>query len=61
MTYLDQPARRWSDVPPSRRISVLLLAAALVFLALPTFGTAQAPRRAATPIQAATRALIQAR
>jgi tetratricopeptide (TPR) repeat protein len=61
MTYLDQPARRWSDVPPSRRISVLLLAAALVFLALPTSGTAQAPRRAATPIQAATRALIEGR
>ena len=38
-----------------------LLAAALIFLALPSSGTAQAPRRAATPLQAATRALIEGR
>ena len=38
-----------------------LLIGALVFLALPSAGTAQAPRRAATPIQAATRALIEGR
>src|SRR5438874_417745 len=34
-----------------------LLIGALVFLALPSAGTAQAPRRAATPLQAAARAL----
>jgi cellulose synthase operon protein C len=62
MTYLDQPVRRWSEASPSRRTSVLLLAASLVFLALPTSGTAQAPRRlAATPLQALTRAVIEGR
>src|SRR5436190_13785618 len=61
MTYLDRPVRRWSETPPSRRFSVLLLAAALVFLALPTSGTAQAPRRPMTPLQAVTRALIEGR
>jgi tetratricopeptide (TPR) repeat protein len=38
-----------------------LLIGALVFLALPTAGTAQAPRRAVTPLQAAMRALIEGR
>jgi tetratricopeptide (TPR) repeat protein len=38
-----------------------LLIGALVFLALPSAGTAQAPRRAATPVQAAARALIEGR
>ena len=38
-----------------------LLIGALVFLALPSAGTAQAPRRAATPFQTATRALIEGR
>ncbi len=36
----------------------LLLIVALVVFALPTSGTAQAPRRAASPLQNATRALI---
>jgi len=50
-----------SDHPSSRRASVALLIGALAFLALPTFGTAQAPRRIAppTPLAAATRALIE--
>src|ERR1700752_672776 len=61
MTYLDRPGQRWSDAPPSRRFSVWLLAAALAFFALPTSGTAQAPRRAATPLHAATRAFIEGR
>jgi tetratricopeptide (TPR) repeat protein len=39
----------------------LLLIVALVFFALPTSGTAQAPRRAASPLQSATRALIEGR
>ena len=51
------------DVPSSRRVSVALLIGALAFLALPTFGTAQAPRirPASTPLAAATRALIEGR
>jgi tetratricopeptide (TPR) repeat protein len=40
-----------------RRASLLIVA--LVFFALPTSGTAQAPRRASTPMQAATRALVE--
>jgi tetratricopeptide (TPR) repeat protein len=36
-----------------------LLTVALVFFAIPTSGTAQAPRRTATPLQAATRALVE--
>jgi tetratricopeptide (TPR) repeat protein len=39
------------------RTSRFLLAAALAFLVLPSYGTAQAPRRPSTPIQAAVRAL----
>jgi len=39
------------------RTSVSLLGAALAFLVLPSYGTAQAPRRPATPLQAAVRAL----
>src|SRR3954452_21800424 len=39
------------------RTSRFLLAAALAFLVLPSSGTAQAPRRPATPLQAAVRAL----
>src|SRR4051812_36627457 len=61
MTYLDRPVRRWSETPPSRRISVLFLIGALVFLALPTSGTAQGPRRPVTPQQAVTRALVEGR
>jgi tetratricopeptide (TPR) repeat protein len=38
-----------------------LLAAALAFLVLPSSGTAQAPRRPATPLQAAVRALNEGR
>src|SRR5215831_17758952 len=38
-----------------------MLAGALTFLALPTVGTAQAPRRPATPLQAAARALVEGR
>ena len=44
---------------PVSRLSVL--AGALVFLALPTYGTAQAPRRPASPLQAAQRALVEGR
>jgi tetratricopeptide (TPR) repeat protein len=40
-----------------RRASLLIVA--LVFFALPTSGTAQAPRRTGTPLQAANRALIE--
>jgi cellulose synthase operon protein C len=39
------------------RTSLSLLGAALAFLVLPSYGTAQAPRRPATPLQAAVRAL----
>jgi len=42
-----------------RRASLLIVA--LVFFALPTSGTAQAPRRASSPLQGATRALIEGR
>jgi cellulose synthase operon protein C len=38
-----------------------LLAGALTFLALPTTGTAQGPRRPATPLQLANRALVEGR
>jgi tetratricopeptide (TPR) repeat protein len=48
-----------------RRLSVFLLVVALAFLALPTSGTAQAPRRLPalpqTPLQTATRALLDGR
>jgi cellulose synthase operon protein C len=54
------PAGR-SDFSPSRRASVPLLIASLAFLALPTFGTAQAPRRPPQPLQDLTRALIEGR
>ena len=43
------------------RTSRFLLAAALAFLVLPSYGTAQAPRRPATPLQAAVRALNEGR
>ena len=39
------------------RTSLSLLGAALAFLVLPSYGTAQAPRRPAAPLQAAVRAL----
>src|SRR2546428_330356 len=42
-----------------RRASLLIVA--LVFFALPASGTAQAPRRASSPLQGATRALIEGR
>src|ERR1051326_587585 len=41
------------------RLSLLL--GALASLALPTAGTAQAPRRPQTPVQAAMRALVEGR
>src|SRR5258705_3677931 len=43
------------------RVSVSLLVAALAFLVLPSYGTAQAPRRPTSPLQAATRALVEGR
>jgi cellulose synthase operon protein C len=43
------------------RVSLSLLVAALAFLVLPSYGTAQAPRRPTTPLQAANRALIEGR
>src|SRR5215470_17890144 len=43
------------------RTSRFLLAAALAFLVLPSSGTAQAPRRPSTPLQAAQRALNEGR
>ena len=43
------------------RTSLSLLGAALAFLVLPSYGTAQAPRRPATPLQAAVRALNEGR
>jgi cellulose synthase operon protein C len=63
MTSPDRTAWGGSDLPRSRRISVALLIGALAFLALPTSGTAQAPRirPAATPLGGAIRALIEGR
>jgi len=63
MTFSDRTAWAASDRPRSHRFPVALLIAALAFLALPTSGSAQAPRRiiAATPVAAATRALIEGR
>jgi tetratricopeptide (TPR) repeat protein len=43
------------------RISPSLLVAALAFFVLPSYGTAQAPRRPTSPLQAATRALVEGR
>src|SRR4051812_14243815 len=43
------------------RASVSLLVAALASFVLPLSGTAQAPRRPTTPLQAATRALVEGR
>ena len=43
------------------RISLSLLVAALAFFVLPSYGTAQAPRRPTSPLQAATRALLEGR
>ena len=43
------------------RVSLSLLVAALAFLVLPSYGTAQAPRRPTSPLQAATRALLEGR
>src|SRR5437762_9615469 len=43
--------------PGMTRTSLPLLGAALAFLVLPSYGTAQAPRRPAAPLQAAVRAL----
>ena len=43
------------------RISLILLVAALAFFVLPSYGTAQAPRRPTSPLQAATRALVEGR
>ena len=44
---------------PVSRLSAL--AGALLVFALPTYGTAQAPRRAITPLQSAQRALVEGR
>jgi tetratricopeptide (TPR) repeat protein len=44
-----------------RRVSVFLLFIALVFTALSSYGTAQSARRPPTPLQAATRALLEGR
>ena len=57
----EEPETGRSWVPPSRRVSVSLLAASLACFALPTFGTAQGPRRPSQPLQELTRALIQGR
>ena len=56
----DRTTQGGSD-HPTRRGSIALLIGALALLALPTFGTAQAPRRIvpATPLAAATRALVE--
>jgi tetratricopeptide (TPR) repeat protein len=43
------------------RVSLSLLVAALAFFVLPSYGTAQAPRRPTSPLQAATRALVEGR
>src|SRR5690349_1118500 len=44
-----------------RRVSVAILFITLVFTALSSYGTAQSARRPPTPVQAATRALIEGR
>jgi cellulose synthase operon protein C len=59
--HADRPAAGQSGLPPSRRLSVSLLIGSLAFLAVPTFGTAQAPRRPSQPLQDVTRALIEGR
>src|SRR5947208_15784054 len=61
MASHQRPAFGWWDSPPSRRISVCLLVAALAFLVLPSYGTPQAPRRPATPLQTPSRAFVEAR
>ena len=63
MTFSDRTAWGGSDPPPARRVSIALLIGALALLALPTFGTAQAPRRVVptSPLAAATKALIEGR
>jgi tetratricopeptide (TPR) repeat protein len=61
MNFPDRPAHGWLDVPPSRWTSVSFLIVALVFLVLPSYGTAQAPRRPSAPLQAATRAFNEGR
>ena len=43
------------------RVSLSLLVAALAFFVLPSYGTAQAPRRPTSPLQAAARALVEGR
>jgi cellulose synthase operon protein C len=59
---MDRSAVGWSSSPTSQHTSVSLLLAALLFLALPTAGTAQAPRRAPVrPGQELTRALNEGR
>jgi tetratricopeptide (TPR) repeat protein len=62
MISLDRFESRGTETPLSRRLSVALLAAALAFLALPTSGTAQSPRRVPmpmSPLAGATHALIE--
>src|SRR4026209_1600140 len=53
--------RAYNGAAMTSRASVSLLVAALAFLVLPLSGTAQAPRRPTTPLQAATRALVEGR
>jgi len=45
----------------TRRVALSLLFVALVFTALSVYGTAQSARRPATPLQTATRALVEGR
>jgi cellulose synthase operon protein C len=57
---VNRSAIGWGFLP-SRGLSVSLLAASLACLALPTSGTAQAPRRQPQPFQAVTQALVEGR
>jgi cellulose synthase operon protein C len=49
------------QIAMTSRASLFLLVAALAFFVLPSYGTAQAPRRPTSPLQAATRALLEGR
>src|SRR5262245_21126272 len=60
ISFLEPIDSGGAAVPWWRRLSISLLAGALAFLALPTAGTAQAPRRVPmplSPLAGATRAL----
>jgi tetratricopeptide (TPR) repeat protein len=60
MTRVDRAARRWSGFRPSRTVCALA-AVALVVAILAFTAAAQAPRRAAQPLQLAERALLEGR